>query len=119
VARPDKKATRSDGLKVTAFEHGLLHGRSNGNAGVTPRFREASQSHASNSPVPGEGRSPNSLADEEGARLRWAARADDEPTATEGGDPTTSLNRRAIISIAAMGCFVTNYADIKRKKMTT
>ena len=23
-----------------------------------------------------------------GAQLRWAARADDEPTATEGGDPS-------------------------------
>jgi hypothetical protein len=32
---------------------------------------------------------------------------------------TTSLNRRAIISIAAIGCFMTNYADIKRKTVTT
>jgi hypothetical protein len=28
-----------------------------------------------------------------GARLRWAARADDEPTATEGGDPSDTYKR--------------------------
>ena len=28
-----------------------------------------------------------------GARLRWAARADNEPTATEGGDPSGTYNR--------------------------
>src|ERR1700677_1641691 len=28
-----------------------------------------------------------------GARLRWAARADDEPTASEGGDPSGTYKR--------------------------
>src|SRR5450432_3167266 len=28
-----------------------------------------------------------------GARLRWAARADNEPTATEGGDPSGTYKR--------------------------
>src|ERR1700729_384496 len=43
--------------------------------------------------MPGEGRSPNGPAEKEGARLRWAVRADDEPTASEGGDPSGTYKR--------------------------
>jgi hypothetical protein len=33
-----------------------------------------------------------------GARLRWAARADNEPTATEGGDPSGTYKRWSVAS---------------------
>jgi restriction system protein len=41
----------------------IATGRGNGVEGERPRIREASRSHAFDSPLPGEGRSPNSLAD--------------------------------------------------------
>jgi RNA 3'-terminal phosphate cyclase len=51
----------------------LLQEGSNGSENASFEIRKASQSHAFDSPVPGEGRSPNGPADEELKMLNWTA----------------------------------------------
>ena len=53
---------------------------------TTDEVREASQSHVSDSPVPGEGRSPNGPADEEDWKdTRMPMRYAERGLATRGG----------------------------------
>jgi hypothetical protein len=65
LAHQEKRASRVDVTNVAIFERNLPHGRGDGSKNASFKIREASWARAHNSPVPGEGRSPNSPADEE------------------------------------------------------
>jgi hypothetical protein len=83
------------GFVFITKERNLPQGSGNGNAGVSPSFREASRARAPDSPAPGECRdSTNSPADGEVRRLLMLTPRDPFDTSPQTFSPFQSVNRR-------------------------
>jgi hypothetical protein len=54
LSRQEKRASRGEVSRVALFERKLLQGSGNGSKNASFEIQEATQSHASESPVPGE-----------------------------------------------------------------